>query len=581
MRLERFLWPVGHYGRIGRKRSRRVSLLRSVAAVVIVLAVGRLARPHQSTHDVDMEATLDVRIVSRDTDRPTPARVYLFKDGMPFRLSPVDLLLPLRVDLFYREQLWRRPLEAATRMGDRRTRTLEVSHEGESHFVLLDGQARYSLPPGRYRLEGYRGLCWAPAAEVFTLSPGERRAVTLTLEPVGGELGRGWVSGDDHIHLTRAREDDRDFLGWLEADDLSVGNFLQLQRQAAAAVQYAFGREGEATKEVYTIRAGEESRSEFYGHINMLGPSRLLRPVSVGAMYANSPEAYPFPSVLFSRGRALGAAVGYAHFDGSMKHSTMLMDLALGNVDFIEVFQFGVLKSEPWYDLLNAGLRVTGVAGSDFPANLAKYKPWPRAVPLLGPERTLVRAESPTVAGRTAFDVWAEKVRKGEAVVTNGPLLDFTIDGQRSGAVIGWRGGNRIFRGEARAAFFRLLDGVEVVVNGRVVAAKRGDGSATELSLPFEVSATESLWVAARAKGHSLDGEPAFQAHTNPVYLLRDRKPVMVRAAREAVSARWKKEAEYYRAAELVFASPEHRRELDARIDEATRILEQEPRPWP
>ena len=31
--------------------------------------------------------------------RATPARVYLFKDGKPFRLSPVDVLLPLRVDL--------------------------------------------------------------------------------------------------------------------------------------------------------------------------------------------------------------------------------------------------------------------------------------------------------------------------------------------------------------------------------------------------------------------------------------------------------------------------------------------------
>ena len=36
-----------------------------------------------------------------------PARVYLFKDNQPFRFSPVDALLPLKVDLFYRERLWR------------------------------------------------------------------------------------------------------------------------------------------------------------------------------------------------------------------------------------------------------------------------------------------------------------------------------------------------------------------------------------------------------------------------------------------------------------------------------------------
>ncbi len=31
-----------------------------------------------------------------------PARVYLFKNDRPFRLSPVDAVLPLRADTFYR-----------------------------------------------------------------------------------------------------------------------------------------------------------------------------------------------------------------------------------------------------------------------------------------------------------------------------------------------------------------------------------------------------------------------------------------------------------------------------------------------
>ena len=64
------------------------------------------------------------------------------------------------------------------------------------------------------------------------------------------------------------------------------------------------------------------------------------------------------------------------------------MDLALGKIDFVEVLQFGVLKTDPWYELLNAGLRVTGVAGSDFPGRLGVRDPWPRWLPLLGPERT-------------------------------------------------------------------------------------------------------------------------------------------------------------------------------------------------
>src|SRR4029453_5079795 len=114
-------------------------------------------------------------------------------------------------------------------------------------------------------------------------------------------------------------------------------------------------------------------------------------------------------NVLFRKGRQLGATVGYAHFDGSMNHSTLPMDLALGSIDFVEVFQFGLLKSEPWYEILNAGFRVTGAGASAFPANLSRFKPWPRAISLLGPERTLVKGDGDR--NRSAYERWAEGVR--------------------------------------------------------------------------------------------------------------------------------------------------------------------------
>jgi hypothetical protein len=46
-----------------------------------------------------------------------------------------------------------------------------------------------------------------------------------------GETRNEWLSGDDHIHLTRSARDNDVYLDWLQAEDLSVGNFLQLQRQ--------------------------------------------------------------------------------------------------------------------------------------------------------------------------------------------------------------------------------------------------------------------------------------------------------------------------------------------------------------
>jgi hypothetical protein len=491
--------------------------IRSIALPLFVLALAwaqfrESGDPRLASH---LELTIDPLM---------PARVYLFKEGKPFRLSPVQAVLPLRVDLYYRERLWRNGADPGV---------LEVVCNDYSHFLLLKGRAEFDLPAGHYRAEAYRGLFYAPAAQEFDLKAGETRRVALPLRNWAGAAREEWLSGDDHIHLTRSKEDNDVYLKWLEAEDLSVGNFLQLQRQMDAAVQYAFGQAGEAWQRGYTIRPGHESRSQFYGHVNLLGGREMIRPLSVGAMYANSPEAYPYPGVLFERGRMLGATVGYAHFNGSMPHSTLLMDLVLGKIDFVEVFQFGVLKTEPWYELLNAGLRVTGIAGSDFPAGLTRQTPRPRFIPLLGPERTLVKVR----AAGSPYPAWAEGVRKGNVVVSNGPLVEIRVE---SGKAI------------ATAGFFRPLESLEIVRNGKVAASAAGDGERTSLTVSTPVDQSESCWVAARVRARKETDEPDIQAHTNPVYLLRERRPVLVRTDREALVNRWQAELEWYKGAGLV-----------------------------
>jgi len=481
-----------------------------------------------------------------EIDPLMPARVYLFKDGQPFRLSPVQAMLPLRVDLFYRERVWTK--NAAPE-------TLEVTCNDQSHFFLLKGRALFDRPAGRYRVEAYRGMFFVPGSEEFVLTAGETRHVAVKLRSWARDR-ETWISGDDHIHLTRSRTDDEVFLHWLEAEDLSVGNFLQLQRQMDAAVQYAFGRSGEARSRNYAIRPGHESRSEFYGHVNLLGGREMIRPLSVGTMYANSPEVYPFPSLLFAKGRTLGATVGYAHFNGSMPHSTLLMDLALGNIDFLEVFQFGVLKTEEWYELLNAGLHATGIAGSDFPVPLNRLKQWPHWLPLLGPERTLVKAP----ANGDPYQAWSAGVRKGSPIVTNGPLVEVHINEAASTVT-------------ASACFFRPLEELKIVRNGQVVAVVSGNGRETTLTATAHVPDGESCWVAAHVLARKEAGEPEIQAHTNPIYLLRNGKPVMVRAAREAVVAHWESELAWYRSAPLVFPSDAERREFLGQAERALEVL--------
>jgi hypothetical protein len=384
----------------------------------------------------------------------------------------------------------------------------------------------------------------------------------LKLEDWTGGASKDWISADDHIHLTRARQDDEVFLRWLEAEDLDVGNFLQLQRQMDAAVQYAFGPQGEARRAAYSIRPGHESRSHYYGHINLLGGREMIRPLSVGSELSNLDEAYPFPSALFDRGRRIGATVGYAHFNGGI-HSTLLMDLAIGRIDFIEVFQFGVLKTAQWYELLNAGFQVTGVAGSDFPVPLNNTKKaWPRSIPLLGPERAMVKAH----AAGSPYEAWAAGVRSGAVVLSNGPLLEMSVDKKTGTAT-------------ASARFYRPLEKLEIVRNGVVIAAIPGDGKRMKLTASTGIDNRESCWVAARVAARKNPGEPDIQAHTNPVYLLTGGKPVMIRAARESLVKQWEEQLAWYKSTTMVFVDGARKREFFDRaeqtLNELRRLLAQ------
>lgn len=480
------------------------------------------------------------------TEPLMPARVYLYRNGAPFRLSPVDAMLPLRVDLFYRERVWRRSPDPST---------LEVTCNDISHFFLLKGKEGFELPAGKYRMDAYRGMFYAPVSVEFELKAGQTTSVKLPMKNWAGERAKEWLSSDDHIHLVRAPEDDALFLKWMDAEDLSVGNFLQLQRQMDAAAQYGFGPAAEAKQPSRSIRSGHESRSEFFGHVNLLGGREMIRPLSIGNTYANSPETFPYPYVLFGMGKKLGATVGFAHFDGSQKHSSLLMDMALGALDFVEVLQFGKLRTDDWYELLNAGFKVTGVAGSDFPVsvnNATKQKQWSRWLPLLGPERMLVRAK----AGASAYEAWSAGVRRGEGFVTNGPIVELEVKNGKA---------------HASAQFFRAIDRLEIVRNGVVIGQARG---AEKLQVDADVAPGGPAWIAARASVSSDTPDNAeLQAHTNAVYLGWNGQAPSPEA-RASLARKWNAELEYYRSGPLVFRSEQDRRTFFENAEKAAMILQ-------
>jgi hypothetical protein len=198
-------------------------------------------------------------------------------------------------------------------------------------------------------------------------------------------------------------------------------------------------------------------------------------------------------------------------------------------------------------------------------------------LPLLGPERTLVKAD----AGQSAYEAWADGIRRGAVVITNGPLLEFEVDGETSGKIFEWSGASRELTVKATAVSYRPLLKVELIINGRVAAVVEGDGNNRELTLPLLTKITESSWIAARAKSVSYPGEPEIWAHANPVYLLKDRNPVYIKRDRDALHARWKEEVEYYQTAGLQFEKQSQREELMRMAEETLRLLEGPQPRWP
>jgi hypothetical protein len=222
------------------------------------------------------------------------------------------------------------------------------------------------------------------------------------------------------------------------------------------------------------------------------------------------------------------------------------MDVGMKNLDFLEVFQAGELKVEPWYQLLNAGFEIKGIAGSDFPAHYGRRGLRGRYIPLLGPERTLVRVKP----GLSAYEAWAEGIRRGQVVVSNGPIVRLEVNGRTA---------------LASSRFFRPLTRLEIVADGRPVATTTGDGVQTNLTVSAHIPES-TVWVAARALGTKEADEPVIQAHTNPYFL---RQAVADPAARAGLADRWEKEITFYKTQQAVLFPESRQREMFFRDAEA------------
>jgi hypothetical protein len=346
----------------------------------------------------------------------------------------------------------------------------------------IDGSYSASLPAGPYELVVAKGPEYRIVRHTFDVKKDKAEAIRITLERWDDLPAKGWYSGDNHIHYIRHSEkDDPNLLLFTQAEDLHVGNIVQMGNIARAHwPQYGWEPVIEKADDTYAFVPGQEDpRTSRVGHTLSLNLREPIR----------DPQHYLIYRPIFEAAKEQGGVTGYAHAHYPTVVRGTALDVPLGLVDFFEVMQVGLTGTERWFDFLNLGYKLAPSAGTDYM--------WDFTLP--GAERSYVHVEKPfTLQG------WFDGLKRGKTFVTNGPMLEFTLNGQPMGSELKLKSGDRVVI-EASASInpdIDYLGSLELIEQGDVIKTVKAErDNETGLTLRHETTAQHGSWFVVRAIG--------------------------------------------------------------------------------
>jgi hypothetical protein len=436
----------------------------------------------------DDTGTLHIRTLAEGAE--APARLEVLGAGGAAYAALDALTLHFECEVAPLPEWLRRRISASDRLLNRETGTEQFYSAGRAHL---------ELPPGRYRVRGFKGIEHRVAHAEVDVRSGQETQLDLPLERWIDMPAEGWYGVDDHVHLTRrTSEDDSRIATWMRAEDLQVANLLQMGTvdQFGVTPQRAFGEEGAFRQGDTLLLAGQEHpRTHFLGHTISLGAERPV----------DQRETYIVYEETFTAAQQAGGVSGYAHWGLGAGRDGLAIDAPRGLVQFVEVLQFSSPHYDVWYELLDLGARVAATAGTDFPCG-----PW--SVP--GAERFYARLpEAPTRRGLVAA------VRDGRTFVTNGPLLDLQVGSSDIGEQLRLAGPQTLpIRGRVRFDPERdEVKQVELLRNGRPVPATLVRDAPGSIRVELDRKLDESAWWALRVLGDKVGAASVAALPSGPV----------------------------------------------------------------
>lgn len=434
---------------------------------------------------------------------------------LPLRGQKPDTSSPAIIRGAIRDQRTGKPAAAKVRLietGSGRVFMPENSIKtmpDKRHYFYAKGRYEVAVPAGRYRIEAVRGIAHEVAVGHTEVGAGLNHTVDLDIPPLKDLRASNWYSGNTHTHyhLTIDENPDDRIRMVPPAEDLDVSVLSYLIRNDSPYItnRYKVGRLPQFSRDGTIMDMGEEARNnkaftDFgYGHVLFLNIPRPIEPVSTGLLAADpkSPD-YPTLSTLCQQAQGMGGTTVWCH-NGSGMESPVAAVLGLMNAynlaDGLEAHY------TRYYQLLNAGLPIAASSGTDW---------W-----IYDHNRVFVQVE-----GSFSYDTWIAGLRAGRTFVTNGPLLEFTVNGRGPGATVTSPEGKLQVRAEVNSRI--PFDRVEIIQDGQVVADQPSI-EGRHVRLERELDLSRGGWIAARVSGtaKTYAGYPVF-AHTSPVYLRVD-----------------------------------------------------------
>jgi hypothetical protein len=456
------------------------------------------------------------RIVDAQTGQTTPAMACIAdaKSG-EVRLPPDGRVVakPSTVDQFYAgvkfnpDPNWVGPVRKMQGRGDNNDRSFvydnrpSIPYWKEPVIYQTSGQFDIDLPAGRWRIRVSHGMEYIPAADEFEVNGRGELERTLLLRRWIDLPALGWWSGDVHVHHPSTDPAQREFLiRYAQAEDVHLVNLLEMGHHTGTEFKQAgFGRPFRVQWGDFALVSGQEDPRSTFGHIIGLNLQSMVRDTST----------YDFYDVTFRGIHAQpDALVGFAHFawNGCDLPRGFPWYVTTGELDFVELLQFGALNRADYADYLNLGFRLTAAAGSD--------TPWGSTI---GEVRTYVHA-----GGQFDVDAWFQNLKAGHTFVSNGPVLEFTVDGQLPGSELIRSASSRVqIRARAHGhAGVGLPTVLQVEGSDGIVKEVTNTHGVGELTIELEQTVDSSQWLMASAVCDN-----GAVAHTTPVYIVVNRRP--------------------------------------------------------